>query len=143
MPPSATHAGSRRAHARALSQIVAFETRLYTAQASDQHAGDLNVRGAIGGAKNLTTQNFYVGINDSLGGEPSGDSFSVHVFSDYDTWMNLSGYRQSIARGEDLFNNLPIPITDVGGLNAALGQQVIMGTFGNPTYLRATLPLIG
>src|SRR6266496_2701450 len=113
-----------------LSQIVAFETSLYTAQANDQHAGDLNVRGATGGPENLAKQNFYVGINDSLGGDPGGDAFSSHVFSDYDAWANLTGSpsRQSIARGEDLFNNLPIPITGVGGLNDALGQQVIMGT---------------
>jgi len=39
-----------------------------------------------------------------------------------------SPYRQSVARGEDLFNTLPIPITGVAGLNDALGQQVIMGT---------------
>jgi cytochrome c peroxidase len=113
-----------------LSQIVAFETSLYTAQANDQHAGDLNARGATGGPEHLAKQNFYVGINDSLGEDPGGDTFSAHVFSDYDAWANLNGspYRQSIARGEDLFNNLPIPITGVGGLNDALGQQVIMGT---------------
>jgi len=39
-----------------------------------------------------------------------------------------SPYRQSVARGEDLFNNLPISITGVGGLNDALNQPVIMGT---------------
>jgi cytochrome c peroxidase len=113
-----------------LSQIVAFETGLYTAQANDQHAGDLNARGATGGPENLAKQNFYVGINDSLGADPGGDTFSSHVFSDYDAWANLNGspYRQSIARGQDLFNNMPIPITGVGGLNDALGQQVIMGT---------------
>jgi hypothetical protein len=113
-----------------LSQIVAFETGLYTAQANDQHAGDLNVRGATGGPENLAKETFYVGINDSLGADPDGDTFSSHVFSNYDAWANLTGspYRRSIARGENLFNNLPIPITGVGGLNDALGQQVIMGT---------------
>jgi cytochrome c peroxidase len=113
-----------------LSQIVAFETGLYTAQANDQHAGNLNARGATGGPENLAKQTFYVGINDSLGDDPGGDTFSSHVFSDYDAWANLNGspYRRSIARGEDLFNTLPIPITGVGGLNDALGQQLIMGT---------------
>jgi cytochrome c peroxidase len=113
-----------------LSQIVAFETGLYTAQANDQHAGDLNVRGATGGSEHLAKQSFYVGINDSLGEDPSGDTFSSHVFGDYDAWANLNGspYRQSVARGEELFNTLPIPITGVGGLNDTLGQQVIMGT---------------
>ncbi len=113
-----------------LSQILAFETGLYTAQANDQHAGDLSARGAAGGPGALSQQNFYVGINDSLGGDPSGDTFTPDVFSLYSSWKNLTGspYRQSVARGEDLFNNMPIPITAVGGLNDALGQPVIMGT---------------
>jgi len=113
-----------------LSQIVAFETGLYTAQANDQHAGDLSARGAAGGPGYLSKQNFYVGINDSLGGDPSGDTFTPDVFNLYSSWRNLTGspYRQSVARGEDLFNNMPIPITAVGGLNDALGRTVIMGT---------------
>jgi cytochrome c peroxidase len=113
-----------------LSQIVAFETGLYTAQANNQHAGDLSARGAAGGPGYLSKQDFYVGINDSLGGDPSGDTFTPDVFNLYSSWKNLTGspYRQSVARGEDLFNSMPIPITAVGGLNDALGQTVIMGT---------------
>jgi cytochrome c peroxidase len=113
-----------------LAQIVAFETSLYTAQTNDQGAGDLSARGASGGPENLSAQNFFVGINDSLGGDPSGNSFTPNVFTLYRAWRNLTGspYRQSIARGEDLFNNFPIPIIGVGGLNDALGQSVIMGT---------------
>ena len=113
-----------------VAQIVAFETALYTAQTNDHHAGDLTARGAKGGTEYLSQQNFYVGINDSLGEDPSGDTFSSNVFNLYGSWKNLTGspYRQSIARGEDLFNNMPIPITGVGGLNDALGQTVIMGT---------------
>jgi len=113
-----------------LSQIVAFETSLYTAQANDQHAGELSALGATGGADHLSKQSFYVGINDSLGGDPSGATFKSEVFNLYGSWRNLTGspHRQSVARGEDLFNNMPIPITGVGGLNDALGQPVIMGT---------------
>lgn len=113
-----------------LAQIVAFETSLYTAQAEDRYAGNLTDAGANGGPENLSNQNFYVGINDSLGGDPSGNSFNPEVFSLYNSWKDLTGspYRQSIARGEDLFNNMPIPITGVGGLNDALGVSAIMGT---------------
>jgi cytochrome c peroxidase len=113
-----------------LSQIVAFETGLYTAQATDSSAGDLTARGATGGAINLAKQNFYVGINDSLGEDPQGATFTPNVFDLYRPWMNLAGspQRASVARGEDLFNNLPIPITAVAGLNDALGQNIIMGT---------------
>jgi cytochrome c peroxidase len=112
-----------------LSQIVAFETGLYTAQVNAHHAGDLTADGAIGGPVELSKQSFFVGINDSLGADPSGAIFTPNVFTLYKPWSNVaeSPYRQSVARGEDLFNNLPIPITDVGGLNDVLGQQVIMG----------------
>ncbi len=113
-----------------LAQIVGFETGLYTAQISDNRGGDLTARGANGGPIHLSQQDFYVGINDSLGGDPSGASFGPDVFTLFGKWAHLSGspYQNSVARGEDLFNNLRIPITGVGGLNDALGQEVIMGT---------------
>jgi cytochrome c peroxidase len=113
-----------------LSQIVSFETALYTAQVNDQDAGDLTVRGANGGPVYLSQQQFAVGINDSLGGDLTGAAFNPNVFTIYTKWENLTGspYQNSVARGEDLFNNFPIPITGVGGLNDALGQPVIMGT---------------
>jgi cytochrome c peroxidase len=113
-----------------LSQIISFETGLYTAQLTDSSAGDLTARGATGGALELAKQSFYVGINDSLGEDPQGRAFTPNVFNLYRPWMNLAGspQRTSIARGEELFNNLPIPITGVGGLNDSLGQNVIMGT---------------
>jgi cytochrome c peroxidase len=58
-----------------LSQIVAFETGLFTAQEKDQHAGSLTTQGALGGPVNLSRQNTFVGINDSLGGDPTGATF--------------------------------------------------------------------
>jgi cytochrome c peroxidase len=113
-----------------LSQIVAFETALYTAQTSVVNAGALNARGATGGPVNLSKQTFYIGINDALGGDPTGAQFNPNAFTLYSNWINLIGSpsRQSVARGENLFNNLPIAITGVGGLNDALGQTVITGT---------------
>jgi cytochrome c peroxidase len=113
-----------------LAQIVGFETGLYSAQISDNRAGDLTARGANGGPIHLSQQDFYVGINDSLGGDPTGASFNPNVFSLYGKWAqwNESPAQFAVVRGEHLFNNLPIPITNVGGLNDALGQEVIMGT---------------
>ena len=111
-----------------LSQIVAFETSLFSAQVNDQHAGDLT-QDASGGPVNLSGQESFIGINDALGGDPTGAAFNSNVFTLYGKWRNShSPYRQAVARGEDLFNNLPIPITGVGGLNDALSQPVIMGT---------------
>ncbi len=112
-----------------VAKIVAFESGLYTAQAMDQHAGKLSSRNIHGGAENLSEQNTFTGINDSLGGDPTGAAFDPNVFTLYGDWANSdSKYRQSIARGEELFNHVPISITGVGGLNDALNQAVIMGT---------------
>lgn len=123
------HAQGAPPTAQQLSQIVSFETGLFTAQANDNNAGNLSSGGATGGPINLSNQNFFVGINDSLGGDPSGNTFTPEVFTLYKPWANsASVYRQSVARGEELFNTLPIPITGVGGLNDALGQDVIVGT---------------
>ena len=123
------HAQGLVPSAQQVAQIVAFETGVFSAQANDQGAGSLTAQGALGGAVNLSQQNTFVGINDSLGGDPTGATFDPNVFTLYGAWANAgSPYRQSVARGENLFNNLPIPITGVGGLNDALNQPVIMGT---------------
>lgn len=116
--------------AQQLAQIVGFETALYTAQINDENAGSLSTQGGKGGPVTLSMQPFYIGINDSLGADPSGAPFDPNVFTIYSKWVGLSSQpnRQAVARGENLFNNLPIPITGVGGLNDALGQAVINGT---------------
>jgi len=117
-----------------LAQIVAFETSLFTAQNYDISAGSLNAAGARGGPHALTTEPFYIGVNDPLGGNPSGDAFNPSAFNLYTAWLNLPGNdrqsqaRRSIARGEVLFNTFPIPITNVAGLNDALNMQTVPGT---------------
>jgi hypothetical protein len=111
-----------------LSDIVSFERALFTAQSKDENAGNLTAFGALGGPVNLSKQNFYIGINDSLGGDPNG--FTPNAFTIYNNWANLSDETdlQAVARGQALFNTLPIAITGVGGLNDALGVSVINGT---------------
>jgi cytochrome c peroxidase len=101
-----------------LAQIVSFETALYTAQSQDENAGNLTAFGATGGPINLSTQPFYIGINDSLGGDPTGAAFNPNVFTLYNKWANLNSQpnRQAVARGQALFNTLQFPITSVGGL---------------------------
>jgi cytochrome c peroxidase len=112
-----------------LAKIAEFENGISTAQAFDLHAGILTAQGATGGPEYLSRQNTHIGINDALGGDPTGASFDPQVFSLYESWNRSSSpYRQSVARGEALFNNLPVPITDVAGLNDALKQPIIMGT---------------
>jgi len=116
--------------AQQLAQIVAFETALYTAQAYDEESGNLTTKGATGGPVNLSRQAFHIGINDALGGDPTGALFDPNAFGLYNNWGNPNrrSERQAVARGQALFNMLPISITGVGGLNDALGMPVIDGT---------------
>ena len=105
--------------------IVRFETGLYTAQMRDDRAGHLSAAGAKGGALALTTQPFFIGINDPTGLNPAGTPFDQDAFGLFDAWRTLSGRRhdpqlearRSIARGEQLFNTRAITIAGVGGLN--------------------------
>jgi cytochrome c peroxidase len=119
-------------------QIVDFETGLFTAQILDNVAGDLRDLGAKGGPQELITQPFFLGINDPLGHDPSGAAFDPNVFTIYERWAKLpvpsdhcreggADARKSIARGEDLFNNLPITITGVAGLNDDLHEPALAG----------------
>src|SRR5262245_49528228 len=117
-----------------LAQIVAFETALFTAQSRDDRAGRLDEHGAQGGPASLSTQLFYIGINDVLGADPTGAPFDPNAFTIFNGWSNLPSHtpheeaREAVARGQKLFNTLVIPITGVAGLNDALNQPVIMGT---------------
>lgn len=115
------------------AQIVSFELALFTAQSRDHHAGKLNRDGGQGGPEALSRQPFHIGINDVLGQDPSGAPFDPNAFTIFENWSDPNRIpheeaREAVARGEKLFNNFPIPITGVAGLNDALGQPVIMGT---------------
>ena len=136
--------------------ILAFEEGLYTAQIFDLKAGDLRKAGGLGGPENLANQDFFLGINDPLGQNPTSKPFDPVVFTLYDAWKNLpihednhgshgrdcdnrdhgnhdndddalDAARMAVARGEDLFNTLPIAITAVKGLNDDLNTPVIAG----------------
>src|SRR5262249_51245653 len=117
-----------------------FETSLFTAQIFDSAAGDLGAKGARGGPRPLSKQDFYIGINDPLGGNPNGIPFSPVIFTDFDAWSALGGKsrqdgerardaaRAAVARGEQLFNSRQIDIVGVKGLNDKLGISSIPGT---------------
>jgi cytochrome c peroxidase len=109
-----------------LSQIVGFELALNSAQLSDFRAGSLS-KGADGGPQFLSTQTYYPGINDSLGGDPDGRQFTPNVFTLYTSFQNSRNPQQaSIARGEQIFNTQPLTISNVPGLTT--GTQQIAGT---------------
>jgi cytochrome c peroxidase len=132
------HAQGQPPTAAQVQQIVDFETHIFTAQTVDRNAGELNDDGAKGGPQVLSTQQFFIGINDPLGLNPSGAAFSPAIFNLFDRWASISNQdhdantdaRRSVAHGQQLFNTLPIPITGVAGLNDALHLDTINGFCG-------------
>jgi cytochrome c peroxidase len=119
-------------------QIVAFESGIFTAQIEDNNARYTKARGAKGGPDTLEDllPGFYVGINDPLGKNPNSIAFTSQIFDLYQAWSNISGAgpvdaaRESIARGEALFNNTQITITGVAGLNDLPGLRTVAGFCG-------------
>ena len=119
-----------------LSEIVDFELGLFTAQQSEQLAGNLSARGARGGPLYLARQPYYPGDNDSLGADPTGAAFNANAMTLFDSWASLGpdrdraegrdAARRAIAAGEQLFNSAPLQIANVRGLNdnATLGNPV-------------------
>ncbi len=114
-----------------LASIVNFEMALSSAQAYDSRAGFLNVWGANGGPLALLTQPFFITINSSInplvpaleqpGGlvTPGDGQFTADAFNLYKSWASLPANdpRAAIARGQAIFNSMPINITGVAGIN--------------------------
>ncbi len=117
-----------------LKQIVDFEIATYSAQQADNSAGPLVSQGAKGGPVYLSSVPYYPGINDSLGGNPTGAEFNPNTFTLFNVWQNLTSHtpsaaaRASVARGQAIFDTAPLLIQDVKGLNDALGVATINGT---------------
>lgn len=111
-----------------VQQIVNAEMSLTTAQFRDTNAGKLGSDTVFGGPDWLAKQAFYVGINDALGGDPQGKPFNNVAFTMFDAWAGSpDAYKQSVLRGQTLFNTLPITITGVAGLNDLPGLSTVQG----------------
>jgi len=115
-------------------QIMSFEMALSTAQAIDTVAETLSSDGATGGPVTLVSQNFFIGINDPLGQNPTGAQFNPVIFTLFNqSWVNAAtksttqAARASILRGQTLFNSRPISIDNVAGINSKYD------TFGLPS----------
>jgi cytochrome c peroxidase len=109
--------------------IVRFELNLATAQQRLRRAGELDVHGGQGGPAFLAAQAFYVTINDVLGADVNGEPFNPDAMTLYNAWVYSRHERhRAIARGAALIGATRIRITDVGGLNDALGLPVILGS---------------
>jgi hypothetical protein len=102
----ATHAPSPEV----VQQIVDFENRLFSAQIFDSQAGLLTANGASGGPTALVS------------GQP-GLLAAPAVFSQYTSWANLPTLtlrrqqKESVARGQAIFNSRVFTISNVAGLN--------------------------
>ena len=127
------HAEGSAPTAAQLREIVEFELGLATAQARDRAAGNLRSAGALGGPSVLARQPFCIGINDPLGMRPSmpgaclapSRQFDPVVFTLFGAWLSASSpERQSIARGEAIFNTRQFEIDNVPGLNADASDPV-------------------
>lgn len=115
-----------------LNSIVQFELSTYTAQIFSRTAGKLDEDGGRGGPFPLAKQNFFIGINDPLGGNPQNLPFDPRVFriyrnygqNDNDSRPGQREARESIRRGEAIFNTRSFVISNVAGLPA----PSLMGT---------------
>lgn len=127
------------------AQIVGFESGVFTAQIFDKKAGNLRDRGASGGPVALFEElsEFFIGVNDPLGMNPTGAAFNPAIFDLYPSpmWSGFQGrdddetglmaaYGRSIANGQRVFNTKQINITGVTGLNDVLKQPTIPGFCG-------------
>lgn len=111
------HAQALRAPTdKQLTTIVNFELGLHTAQALDFHAGRLTADGALGGALALSMEQFYPGINDAKGGDPTGAPFDPASMTLFADWLEAApattqdalrrdAARSKIAAGEEIFNS--------------------------------------
>jgi hypothetical protein len=66
-----------------VSQIVAFESGIFTAQVFDNEAHSLHARQATGGPVALSQQlaKFFLGVNDPFGKNPTGAPFDQNIFN--------------------------------------------------------------
>jgi cytochrome c peroxidase len=121
--------------------IVGFESALITAQIRDTAAGALDAAGARGGPSPLLALSFQFGANDVVAGDyATRQPFNPVAMTLYAAWLPVgnappkapldarTAARQSIARGERLFDTRPFVISGVAGFNDELGQPAVVGT---------------
>jgi hypothetical protein len=112
--------------AAVLTQIVNFENALFTAQTTDNEAGLLNLKGGKGGPLPLSKQNYRDGINNPFSGRPRDfNPQAFKLFTSFKRTLRMDAdqlaARQSIARGEIVFNQKQFPASGVAGLNDVQG----------------------
>ncbi|MGH6811239.1 MAG: hypothetical protein ACREDM_02490, partial [Methylocella sp.] len=119
-------------------EAVAFDTGIFTAQKWDNEAHGLHAHNGTGGPVALSRQlaKFFIGVNDPFGMNPTGAPFDRYIFDLYKYWQGLRGEdietlaRESVARGEEIFNTTKIKITGVAGINDVLKLTTFNGFCG-------------
>jgi cytochrome c peroxidase len=97
-----------------LAEIVAFQKGMFTAQIFDKKAKFLTDDNAKGGPSALSTQPFFIGINDPLGNNPQeGVQFTSQIFDLYRPWLNAGERHEHGDHGtpmasEELLRNINI-----------------------------------
>jgi cytochrome c peroxidase len=111
--------------------IVAFEMGLSTGQAEDHGAGNLSAQSANGGPQAIRYEGYYIGANDPVGLDPTNSvpfKFSMKIFNLFDSWKEIQNpHRQSVARGQAIFNTRTFVISGVAGLNGTTFSNGVMG----------------
>ena len=90
-----------------VAQMVDLQTSIFSAQLIDNLAGRLDADGAKGGPVNLAAQ-------------PVEGGFGL-TFDEYDGWRTQAGARNSINRGQAIFNNRLFIVSRVAGFNTIPG----------------------
>jgi hypothetical protein len=104
--------------AEQVAQMVAFERGIFSAQQHDADTWDLDIAGALGGPINLSAI------------QPGQLSFEP--FELFGAWLNYTGRRaearNSVARGEVIFNTRQFIVSNVSGFNDVFGGAPVPGT---------------
>lgn len=108
-----------------ITQIVDFETSLFTTQIFDNAAGSLDTQRVRAGPETLVKLPFFSGLNRFVANGQRLLGFNHRVFSIFGPWSQAPRKRgeqatpsqQAIARGEKIFNGRSFLITGVAGFN--------------------------
>ena len=111
-----------------ISQIVDFETSIFTTQIYDNGAGTLDAPPIRAGPEALVRLPFFTGINRFIGSNGRKVGFNSRVFTLFGPWSAprpgaktaATPAQQALARGERIFNERPFLVSGVAGFNDRL-----------------------
>lgn len=126
-----------------VQQMADFESGIFTAQLFDNIAGSLTANGATGGPVVLSAQlaNFTVGENNPAplpGTHVINPNFNPNIFNLYTSWASVTdsdpvraARKESVARGQIVFNTTKFIMSRVRGINDDSGVPAVPAVCGN------------